>query len=127
MISTDKCVQEKLNMVNPGDILALFMKLKIDFLFLALRDGQHYGTLARCGKIWVIIIRKRTNKEENWKTLLHELFHLFLFDQGVDSPDNNQEFNDSTTEASTDIFMEKYPNFTENLWRYIHERPKFHL
>src|ERR1035437_1966304 len=108
MIFIDDFVQEKLNQITPGDILSLFMKFRIDFFFLASLNPYHYGTLAKCGKAWVVIIRKRTSQEENRKTMLHELFHLFLFDQGIDNPDREQEFNDSITEKSTDIFMEKY-------------------
>ena len=127
MIFVSGLVQEKLKQITPGDILSLFMKFKIDFFFLTSLNPYHYGTLATHGKTWVVVIRKRTSQEENWKTMLHEIFHLFLFDQGIDNPDIEQEFSDSITEKSTDIFMKKYPSFAKNLWQYVHERPKFHL
>jgi len=104
------------------------MKFKIDFyLTAASLDEGWRGTLNSFGNAWLITMKKDVDDGERSKTMLHELFHLFLFDQGVDDFDEDQKFDDVIIDDHADIFMIKYPGFAKNLWQYICERPKFHL
>jgi hypothetical protein len=68
---------------------------------------------------WIIFVKSEQRHREHILTLLHELFHIILLDQGLDHLSHRQAFSDKILDHAAVQFMIRYPQSVSCLWRQM--------
>ncbi|MFA6552334.1 MAG: hypothetical protein WCT19_02420 [Candidatus Paceibacterota bacterium] len=113
-------VRQRLERLTPRTLLKLANSGHISMCIVKLRVLTIKGSLGEIGHSkWLITVYRQQKHKENLLTLLHEFFHLFLFEQGLDYPMHKQTYSDKILERVALRFIRLYPHSVLCLWRQM--------
>ena len=121
-------VREFLRSITPSMILQLVSSGRVRVVRMKGSDPGMRGLLNSCPSLrsWTIVVFEGFTYRESGRTLLHEFFHIFLFESGKhDHLHLPQTYNDKILDAVARDFQRKYPHFLGTLWKITQPRQLF--
>ena len=115
-------VKRRLEIVRPHNLLRVIRLRKVTLRCSKFPCSEIKGVLYQSGRSWVIEINTNYSHRECLVTLIHEVFHIILFEQKMDNPGLAQAYNDSVLNYTAREFVRRYPYATACLWSQVRRK-----